>query len=73
MQIFVDADACPVVLSSAYSEVVVVGYTSGGAPYGVTWEEMGLKPWDDVEENNWVVSAISFISCDRNRFPFCLK
>ena len=67
MQIFVDADACPVVaivekiakensvpvtllcdtnhvLSSAYSEVVVVvGYTSGGAPYGVTWEEMGLK------------------------------
>lgn len=33
----------------------------------------GLKPWDDLEENNWVVSAISFISCDRNRFPFCLK
>ena len=51
----------------------IAGYTSGGAPYGVTWEEMGLKPWDDVEENNWVVSAISFISCDRNRFPFCLK
>lgn len=22
----------------------IVGYTSGGAPYGVTWEEMGLKP-----------------------------
>ena len=22
----------------------IAGYTSGGAPYGVTWEEMGLKP-----------------------------
>lgn len=20
----------------------IAGYTSGGAPYGVTWEEMGL-------------------------------
>ena len=28
--------------------------TSGGAPYGVTWEEMGLKPWDDLEENKMV-------------------
>ena len=26
----------------------IAGYTSGGAPYGVTWEEMGLKP--DIEE-----------------------
>ena len=51
----------------------IAGYTSGGAPYGVTWEEMGLKPWEDLEENNWVVSAILFISCDRNRFPFCRK
>lgn len=25
--------------------------TSGGAPYGVTWEEMGFKPWEDLEEN----------------------
>lgn len=24
----------------------IVGYTSGGAPYGVTWEEMGLSPWE---------------------------
>lgn len=31
---------------------VIAGYTSGGAPYGVTWEEMGLKPWEDLEENN---------------------
>ncbi len=22
----------------------IAGYTSGGAPYGVTWEEMGFKP-----------------------------
>lgn len=31
----------------------IAGYTSGGAPYGVTWDEMGLKPWqqiDDVDE-----------------------
>jgi hypothetical protein len=31
----------------------IAGYTSGGAPYGVTWEEMGLKPYeadpDDVD------------------------
>ena len=30
----------------------IAGYTSGGAPYGVTWEKMGLKPWEDLEENN---------------------
>ena len=29
----------------------IAGYTSGGAPYGVTWEEMGLRPWEDLEEN----------------------
>ena len=29
----------------------IAGYTSGGAPYGVTWEEMGMKPWEDLEEN----------------------
>jgi len=27
----------------------IAGYTSGGAPYGVTWEEMGLSPWSDEE------------------------
>ena len=32
----------------------IAGYTSRGAPYGVTWEEMGLKPWDDLEENKMV-------------------
>ena len=29
----------------------IAGYTSGGVPYGVTWEEMGLKHWEDLEEN----------------------
>jgi len=24
----------------------IAGYTSGGAPYGVTWEEMGMEPWE---------------------------
>ena len=26
----------------------IAGYTSGGAPYGVTWEEMRLEPWEDL-------------------------
>ena len=30
----------------------IAGYTSGGAPYGVTWEEIDLKPWEDLEKNN---------------------
>jgi RimJ/RimL family protein N-acetyltransferase len=25
----------------------IAGYTSGGAPYGVTWEEMGLEPYEN--------------------------
>jgi hypothetical protein len=28
----------------------IAWYTSGGAPYGVTWEEMGLEPWQKLEE-----------------------
>ena len=28
----------------------IAGYTSGGAPYGVTWEEMGLTPYELPEE-----------------------
>lgn len=27
----------------------IAGYTSGGAPYGVTWEEMGLEPREVVK------------------------
>lgn len=28
----------------------IAGYTSGGAPYGVTWEEMGMKPYQYFED-----------------------
>ncbi len=28
----------------------IAGYTSGGAPYGVTWEEMGLSPYEMPED-----------------------
>ena len=27
----------------------IAGYTSGGAPYGLTWEEIGLEPWEEPE------------------------
>ena len=27
----------------------IAGYTSGGVPYGVTWEEVGLNPYEDIE------------------------
>jgi hypothetical protein len=27
----------------------IAGYTPGGAPYGVTWEEMGLEPFEDED------------------------
>ena len=30
----------------------IVGYTSGGAPYGVTWEEMGFGPWG-LPDDEW--------------------
>ena len=29
---------------------LIAGYTPGGAPYGVTWEEMGLEPWTLPED-----------------------
>ncbi len=31
----------------------IAGYTSGGAPYGVTWEQMGLLPYQDPEDAVW--------------------
>ena len=37
----------------------IAGYTSGGAPYGTTWEEMGLKPWENE------ISDGEGIICDR--------
>ncbi len=30
----------------------IAGYTSGGAPYGVTWEEMGLQSWQSLEDSD---------------------
>ena len=28
----------------------IAGHTEGGAPYGITWEELGLKPYASEEE-----------------------
>lgn len=28
----------------------IAGYTSGGVPYGTTWEELGLEPYASYEE-----------------------
>ena len=30
----------------------IAGYTEGGAPFGTTWEEMGLEPWQDLDEED---------------------
>ena len=30
----------------------IAGYTSGGAPYGVTWKEMGISVCEELEEND---------------------
>ena len=30
----------------------IVGYTSSGAPYGVTWEEMGISSCEELKEND---------------------
>ena len=30
----------------------IAGYTSGGAPYGVTWEEMGLNPYENPDDES---------------------
>ena len=27
----------------------IAGYTSGGAPYGVTWAEMGMEPYEALD------------------------
>ena len=32
----------------------IAGYTSGGAPYGITWEEIGLEPYDEIDEDELV-------------------
>jgi len=30
----------------------IAGYTSGGAPYGVTWAEMGMEPYGSLEDSD---------------------
>ena len=40
----------------------IAGYTSGDAPYGVTWEEMGLKPVSSVQ------SYLSLVTETGSRF-----
>jgi len=27
----------------------IAGYTSSGVPYGITWEEIALKQFEDIE------------------------
>lgn len=42
----------------------IAGYTSGGAPYGVTWEEMGLEPYEnalDGDHNGVVYRHYDFL------------
>ena len=34
--------------NSGYNFYFIAGYTSGGAPYGVTWEKMGSEPFEDI-------------------------
>jgi hypothetical protein len=31
----------------------IAGYTPGGAPYGVTWEEMGIEPHSSMPSNHF--------------------
>lgn len=30
----------------------IAGYTSGGAPYGVTWEEMNMEPYGSLPKKD---------------------
>ena len=44
----------------------IAGYTSGGAPYGVTWEEMGLEPWQSLDD----LDGDSLDVSDTEKLPF---
>lgn len=37
----------------------IAGHTSGGAPYGITWEELGIEPYAPYEE---LMEAYALIS-----------
>lgn len=36
----------------------IAGYTSGGAPYGVTWEEMGMEPYGEEPDEQSPISSL---------------
>jgi len=41
-----EESSCPTPIESDENFAYIAGYTSGGAPYGVTWEEAeGLPGW----------------------------
>lgn len=49
----------------------IAGYTSGGAPYGVTWEQMNLEPWesefdDEYDDRDDENAEVTGFIC-----PFC--
>ena len=39
----------PALLEQDDTFFFIAGHTSGGAAYGVTWEETGLEPWEGLE------------------------
>lgn len=43
----------------------IVGYTSGGAPYGITWEE-----WEEIEKRDKEREKESHIEFDFDDLPF---
>lgn len=47
----------------------IAGYTDGGTPYGVTWEEMGLEPWQDIEKLEMAKGDVHAIPDDED-LPF---
>ena len=50
----------------------IAGYTSGGAPYGLTWEEMGLKPYEAFKEPGDSEEPEYFEGLDDfEELPFC--
>lgn len=46
----------------------IAGYTSGGAPYGITLEEMGLKPWDFFQQKQPELLRGLMPQCRLHRF-----
>lgn len=48
----------------------IAGYTSGGAPYGSTWEEMGIDPSLPSEEKVTLLGSGDFQLVESDDFPF---